>query len=68
MLERGPGLVTSGQLRHPTLRVVDPHLPLVLLGEKQEIHLRAHTRWGRSRSTHSLPWRPCSTASCRTSR
>ena len=43
---RGPGLVTSGQLRHPTLRVVDPHLPLVLLGEKQEIHLRAHARWG----------------------
>ena len=43
---RGPGLVTSGQLRHPTLRVVDPHLPLVLLGDKQEIRLRAFARWG----------------------
>ena len=43
---RGPGLVTSGQLRHPTLPVVDPHLPRGLLGEKQEIHLRAHARWG----------------------
>ena len=43
---RGPCLVTSGRLRHPSLRVVDPHVPLVLLGDKQEIRLRAFARWG----------------------
>ena len=46
---RGPCQVTSGHLRHSSLRVVDPHLPLVLLGARQEIHVEARARWGTGR-------------------
>ena len=43
---RGPCLVLSKHLQHPFLRPVDPHIPLVLLGQDQALKLRAHVRWG----------------------
>lgn len=43
---RGPCLVLAKHLQHPALRLVDPHIPLVLLGQDQALRLKAHVRWG----------------------
>ncbi len=43
---RGPCLVLSKHLQHSSLQPVDPHVPLVLLGENQALTLKAQPRWG----------------------